>query len=328
MVTASGKTVGFVGLGAMGGHMAANVLKAGFGLIVNDRRPELATSLIESGASWAETARDVAERSDVVFTCLPNLHAIEDVLIGTNGLMDGLRNGQAVFEMSTNSLELARKLHAALAEKGAILLEAPVSGGATGAKRGRLAIWAGGDLAAFEMHRDVLLAIGDRPLHVGPFGAGLITKLVHNCTSQAVQAAIAEVFVMGVKAGAEPLALWEAVRQGALGRRRTFDQLIDQFLPGTYDDAHAALRIIQKDMTLALDLANELDLQMPISMLAMADVEEAMERGWADRDCRSVMLLPQERAGVHIAVDPKSIAEVLKRDPAAPTDTKHGIEEG
>jgi len=326
MVTSPSKTVGFIGLGAMGGYMAANVQKGGFSLVVNDRRPDLAKPLLDGGAIWAANAREVAERSDVVFTCLPNLAAIEDVLIGQDGLAEGLRSGQAVFEMSTNSIELARKLRDALAEKGAVLLEAPISGGATGAKLGRLAIWVGGERAAFDLNLDVLRTIGDRPLHVGAFGSGLVTKLVHNCTSQAVQAAIAEVFVLGVKAGAEPLALWEAVRQGALGRRRTFDQLIDQFLPGNYDDPHAALRIIQKDMSLALGLAAELDVSMPISTFAMEDIEAAMRRGWAERDCRSVMLLPQERAGVKIAVEPSAIQDVLRRDPAAPTDTKHGKE--
>ena len=320
----TGKTVGFIGLGIMGAAMAANLQKAGYRLVVNDTRRAATATHEKAGAVWADTPRAVAEQSEVVFTCLPSLGAIEAVALGSDGIIAGIRPGQVYFEMSTNSLELARRLHAAFGERGAHMLEAPISGGGTGAKRGRLAIWVGGDRSAYDRHVDVLRAMGDRPTHVGPIGAGLVTKLVHNCASQTTQAAIAEIFTFGVKAGAEPLALWEAIRQGSIGRRRTFDGLVDQFLPGNYDKPEAALRIIQKDMMLATGLAREIGVPMRFANMALADIQEAMNRGWAERDARSVMLLPQERVGVHIAVDPAGIDEVLRRDPAAPTDTKRG----
>jgi len=317
-------TVGFIGLGVMGAAMAANVRKAGFPLVVNDVRREAAESVLQAGAQWAATAREVAERSDVVFTCLPTVAAIEAVTLGPGGVLDGIRPGAALFEMSTNSIELAKRMHAAFAERGAHMLDAPISGGAGGAQRGRLAIWVGGDAEAYRRFEPVLLAIGDHPVHVGAPGSGLVTKLVHNCTSQATQAAIAEIFTLGVKAGAEPLALWRAIRQGSIGRRRTFDGLIDEFLPAAYEPAHAALRIVWKDTLLATELGRELGVPMPFSNLAFAQIQEAMNRGWSERDCRSVMLLPQEKAGVSIQVDPEAIREVLRDDPPAPTDSKHG----
>jgi 3-hydroxyisobutyrate dehydrogenase-like beta-hydroxyacid dehydrogenase len=203
-------------------------------------------------------------------------------------------------------------------------LDAPVSGGALGAIRGQMGIWVGGEKAVYDRYEHVLRVMGDMPTHVGPLGSGLVTKLVHNCASQATQAAIAEVFTLGVKAGADPLSLWSAIRQGSIGRRRTFDGLVDEFLPAAYDPPHAALRIIEKDLTLATQLGRELSVPMRISNLALADVQEAMNRGWAERDCRSVMLLPQERAGVSIKVDRERIEEILRKDPAAPTDTKRG----
>jgi 3-hydroxyisobutyrate dehydrogenase len=260
----------------------------------------------------------------VVFTCLPSLAAIEAVALGPDGIVHGIGRDNAYFEMSTNSPELVKRLHAAFAARGAHMLDAPISGGARGAERGRMGIFVGGERSVFDRYEAVLRAMGDRPIHVGDVGAGLVTKPVHNCASQATQAAIAEVFVLGVKAGADPLSLWEAIRQGSIGRRRTFDGLVEEFLPARYDPPHAALRIIEKDMKLATELARDLGVPMRFASLALADIQEAMNRGWAERDCRSVMLLPQERVGVEIKVDPSAIQDVLRRDPPAATDTKYG----
>ncbi|MBB5696228.1 NAD(P)-dependent oxidoreductase [Muricoccus pecuniae] len=324
MSETSRPAVGFIGLGIMGAAMAANLQRAGYALVVHDIRREAAKPHLQAGATWASSPREVAERSDVVLSCLPSVAVIEAVALGYQGILEGTRAGQAYFEMSTNTPALIRRLHAAFLERGAHLLDAPISGGALGAERGRLGIWVGGDRDAFDRFEPVLRAMGDKPVHVGTVGTGLVTKLVHNCTSQATQAAIAEVFVLGVKAGADPVALWEAVRQGSIGRRRTFDGLVDEFLPANFDPPHAALRIILKDMLIATDLGRELGVPMRISQLALADIQEAMNRGWAERDCRSVMLLPQERAGVAIKVEPAAIERVLDRDPPAPTDTKRG----
>jgi 3-hydroxyisobutyrate dehydrogenase len=317
-------TVGFIGLGAMGGSMSLNLLKAGYPVVVNDVRQEAAQRQLSAGAAWANTAAEVASRTEVVFTCLPSLEAIEDVAIGANGILQGMPRGGALFEMSTSSLDLMKRLHATFTEHGAYMLEAPISGGALGCARGRMAIWVGGDRGVYDRFEPVLRAMGDKPAHVGEIGAGLVTKLVHNCASQATQAAIAEVFVLGVKAGADPLSLWTAIRQGVLGRRRTFDGLGDEFLPAAYDQPRVSLSIVEKDLKLATQLGRELRVPMRFANLALADVMEAMNRGWADRDARSVMLLPQERAGVEIAVEPERIAEVFRCDPPAPTDAKHG----
>ena len=204
------------------------------------------------------------------------------------------------------------------------MLDAPVSGGALGSQRGRMGIWVGGDKAVFDRYLKVLEAMGDRPIHVGQLGAGLVTKLVHNCASQSMQAALAEVFALGVRAGADPLSLWAAIRQGSIGRRRTFDGLVDEYLPAEFDPPHAAMRIIEKDLLLATQLGRELKAPMRFANLALADVHEALNRGWGERDARAVMLLPQERVGISIKIDKQAIDEVLRNDPPAPTDTKRG----
>ena len=231
--------------------------------------------------------------------------------LAADGLLAGVKRGAAWFDLSTNSPSLVKKLNAAFAEKGAHMLDAPVSGGPQGAASGKLAIWVGGDKAAFEQHKAVLDAIGDQARYIGPIGSATVAKLVHNMSGYAIVCALAETFAMGVKAGVEPLALWEAVRQGAQGRRYTFDGLINQWLPGKYDPADFALKLAHKDVGLATALGRELGLPMRICELAYAEMTEAMNRGWAGRDCRVVMTLEQERAGIEVKVDPERLKEAL-----------------
>jgi 3-hydroxyisobutyrate dehydrogenase len=186
-----------------------------------------------------------------------------------------------------------------------------VSGGPGGAQSGRLALWVGGDEAIFNRYRSLLEAIGDQPAYIGPIGAGTVAKLVHNCAGYALQTALAEVFTLGVKAGVEPLALFNAVRQGARGRTRTFDMLIDQYLPGVFDPPSFALRLAHKDVALATELGRELGVPMRLANLALAELTEAMNRGWGDRDSRVAMLLQEERAGVEVRVNSEALRDSL-----------------
>ncbi len=319
--------VGFIGLGTMGAYMAANLSKylesSNHGLVVHDVRREAAEPFIAKGAVWAETPQALAEACDVVFLSLPGPREVEAVAAAAGtGVLDGLKPGAAVFDLSTNAPSMVRKLAALYAEKGCHCLDAPVSGGPAGARSGRLAIWVGGDKASFDEHKVFLDAFADQARYIGAIGAGSVAKLVHNCAGYAIQTALAEVFTMGVKGGVEPLALWEAVRTGAVGRSRSFDRLIDQFLPNRYEPPAFALKLAMKDMTLATDLGRELGVPMRLSNLAYADMLEAMARGWEGQDSRSAMKLQIERAGVEIAVDPARIKVALERDPPATGDPK------
>jgi 3-hydroxyisobutyrate dehydrogenase len=307
--------IGFIGLGTMGASMAANLQKAGYQLVVHDVRRASADPHIARGATWAGTPRAVGEAAEVVLTSLPGPPEVEAVALGDNGLLAAMRSGAAYFDLSTNSPTLVRRLHADFATRGVHMLDAPVSGGPAGARTGRMALWVGGDEAIFQRHKAVLDAMGDQARYVGPIGAGSVAKLVHNCAGYAIQAALAEVFALGVKGGVEPLALWEAVRTGAVGRRRTFDALADQFLPGKYDPAAFALRLAHKDVSLATGLGRELGVPMRVANLALAEMTEAVNRGWESRDSRVAMLLQLERSGVEVSVEPDRIRAVLERDP-------------
>ena len=306
--------VGFVGLGTMGSGMALNTLKGGFELVVHDINRDAAAPHLEAGATWAESPRAVMEVSDVVLTSLPGPPEVEAVALGDSGLLAGIRPGKVYFDLSTNSPTLIRRIHDQFAKAGAHVLDAPVSGGPHGARSGRLAIWVGGDKAVYEQNKHVLDAIGDKPYYVGPIGAGAIAKLVHNCTGYILQTALAETFTMGIKAGVDPLVLWQAVRHGALGRRQTFDGMTQHFLPAHFDPPDFALRLARKDVSLAVEVGREFDVPMRLANMTLAEMTEAINRGWGGRDSRVAMLLQEERSGVQVQVPQEQIQAVLDND--------------
>ena len=279
--------VGFIGLGAMGRPMASSLQRAGHTVQAFDlRRVE--------GFDWRDSPRAASEGCEVVFTSLPGPAEVES--------MAPEIKAPVWFDLSTNSPQVVRRMHAALKKKGTEFLDAPVSGGPKGAQSGKLAIWVGGAEPVFEKFKPVLKSIGDQPYYVGPIGAGTVAKLAHNAASFTIQAALAEIFTLGVKGGVEPVALYRALRQGATGRKRAFDRLAEHFLPGVYDPPAFTVRLAHKDMKLALELAEEAHVPMRVGKIALEELEAAMQRGWSDRDCRVAMTLQEERAGVSVKV--------------------------
>lgn len=305
--------LGFIGLGTMGAGMALNLRKAGHDLLVYDVRPESAEPLIAAGAKLAKTVGDIGRVSAVVFTSLPGPKEMQQVGLGDGGLLGAMRPGSAWFDLSTNSPTVVRDVYQQCKARGITLFDAPVSGGPAGARSGKLAIYVGGDKDAVERYKPLLDALGDQVIRVGDIGAGNSAKLVHNVASMTVRMMIAEVMTLGVKAGVEPLELWHAIRQGAIGRARTFDRIGDQYLQAKYDPPNFALRLAHKDLTLGLDLARELGVPMHYAEVAYKDFTEALERGWGERDSRSPMQLQNERAGVTIQVSAQDVQKTLAR---------------
>ena len=293
----------FIGLGVMGRSMALNLQAAGHEVRAFDIRR------VEGFPHFCASAAEAVQGCELVFTSVPGPNEVDAVAAQIKPV---LRAGAAWFELSTNSPTRIRRLHGDLAKQTVHLLDAPVSGGASGAKSGKLAIWVGGDRAVYDRYVSVLRTIGDQPLYVGAIGAGTVAKLAHNTASFALHAALAEVFTLGVKGGVEPLALFRALRQGASGRKRPFDRLAENFLPGKYDPANFALRLAHKDATLALDLAREVGVPMPFGQLALDELSRAMQRGWADRDFRVSLTQQEERAGVKVHVSEAELRRALE----------------
>jgi 3-hydroxyisobutyrate dehydrogenase len=286
--------IGFIGLGAMGAPMAASLERAGHAV----------QSFDLNGKGSRKTLREACEGAEVLFTSLPGPAEVEAVTKDVSV--------PVWFDLSTNSPRKIREISNSLLKKKIHVLDAPVSGGPNGAKSGKLAIWVGGDRATYDKYLPVLKAIGDQPFYVGAIGAGTVAKLAHNAASFTVQASLAEIFTLGVKGGVEPLALFQALRQGATGRKRTFDRLPEHFLSGKYDPADFTVRLAHKDVTLAMELAAEVGVPMRVGRIALDELAEAMKRGWAERDCRVAMTLQEERAGVNVRVPDAALREALK----------------
>ncbi len=305
--------IGFIGLGNMGGGMAANVLRAGHDLTVHDLRREAATPLLESGAAWADTPAELAAACDIVLTSLPGPREVEAITLGEGGILEGSTEGSVYIDLSTSSPTLIRSIAEDFAAKGISVLDAPVSGGPVGARTGRLAVMVGGDREVYERVKPALDAIGDKVSYIGPIGSGSIAKLMHNCIGYGLQTIVAECLTLGVKAGVDPQPLFEAISNGSVGRGSSFANTYpNTFLAGNFDPPSFALRLAHKDVSLALELGREYGVPMSVGNIAHQELTAALNRGWADLDSRVAMRLQEERAGnIEVRIE-KADADALE----------------
>ena len=293
--------IGFIGLGNMGGPMALNVLKAGHTMVVNDLRHELAKPHLALGAVWADAPKAVAQASEVVFTSLPGPREVEAVALGPGGGPGGAGGGTIYIQLSTHSAALIRKIHGICAERGVPVPAAPGTGGVPRPQPGKLAVLVGGDEALYRRVKPVLDAIGDKVTWVGAIGCGTVAKLVHNMVSACSRMAIAEGMTLGVKAGVAPEVLLDALSKSSFGQMRVLKDMIpNTVFPGAYDDVNFALRLLRKDVGLATELGREYHVPMMIAAIAEQQLEEALRRGWGDKDSMTFFKLQEERAGVEL----------------------------
>ena len=300
--------IGFIGVGNMGAGMANNLIKAGHRLTINEIVRERATPLLEQGAKWADSPREVAEASEITFTSLPAPVDVEAVALGDGGVLEGSRPGTVYIDLSSNSVSLVRRVYDVFKAKGVHMLDAPVSGGVTGARSGRLAIMVGGDEAVYQRVKTVLDDFGDNVVYCGGIGSGSVCKLMHNCLGAVTSQAISECFTLGVKAGVDIKPLWETVRRATFGRRAAgIHELPNSWFSGNFEPdwekGFFAIRLMRKDVGLATQLGRENDVPMPLANLAEQELVQALNRGWGDDPTAKVRLLQEERSGVQLRAD-------------------------
>jgi 3-hydroxyisobutyrate dehydrogenase len=311
-------TVGLIGLGNMGSGMAGNLIKAGYPLVVHDLRPEATRDLVARGARPAASVAEVARLADVTLTSLPGPSEVEAV---ATELLEGMRKGCVWVDTTTSRPTLIRRIEPRFREKGLYVLDAPVSGGKTGAATRNLAVMVGGDRTVYERVKPVLDAIGDKVFYAGAIGAGSVCKLVHNMVGHSVRQAVAEALTLGVKAGVDAEAVWEGLRRGALGRMHYLHEGMPKTVfRGEYDPPMFALALARKDIGLATELAREFDVPLPMTNLAEQIAIEAMNRGWGGLDNNVVFRLQEEAAGVEVrapGVDSARAARFITTHPEA-----------
>ena len=265
-------SIGFIGLGIMGQPMVRNLLRAGYRVVVRDIVAASVEALVSEGAESGGSPRDVAERTDILITMLPDSPEVEAVYAGVDGVLEAARPGWLAIDMSSISPRVAREMAERAAAAGAAMLDAPVSGGDKGAIAGTLSIMVGGTEGAFERARPVFEAMGKTIVHVGPSGAGQVAKVCNQVVVAVVIEAVSEALVLGAKAGVDPTRIAE-VLQGGLASTKVLDMRRANMLGGTFDPGFR-IRLHLKDLKNALELAREAGVVLP----ATVEVEQLMQR--------------------------------------------------
>ena len=291
--------LGFIGTGNMGNPMAANLIKAGHQVTVHDLRREAATNLLEMGAEWADSPREAVPGNEAVLTSLPVPRDVEAVVLGENGILEGAASGSVVFDLSTNSPTVVRRLNQVCAERGVTLLDSPVSGGVYGAAAGTLAVMVGGDRSVFDRFEGVLGAIGSHVVYCGPVGNGSVCKICNNLMSMGTGVLLAEALTLGVKAGVDLAILADVIANSSGSSRRLTEKFPRFLFQGNFEPGFATA-LAAKDVRLATDLGREYEVATDLSNLVDQRHVEAMFRGWGPEDSDAVARIQEEKAGVQL----------------------------
>jgi len=291
------ETVGFIGLGNMGGPVASHIQRAGFPLVVCDVRAEATRPFEAAGARVADSATALARLSDIIITALPMPGDVEQVACGAAGILQGIRPNSIYIDISTSPPSLIRRLEPLFRSRGAFALDAPVASGQPGAARGIHEVMVGGDKEIFDRAAPVLRAFGDQVLHAGPLGSGSICKLVHQMINSTISQAIAEGLTLGVKAGVDTKVLWECVRRGMVGRMHVLHVQVPQTVfRNRFETDTFPLKLLRKDVGLATALGREYQVPLPLANMAEQNLVEAANRGWGEKSAYTVTFLLQEEA--------------------------------
>ena len=290
---------GFIGLGRMGLPMSYRLLNAGFDLTAHNRSPEKVRQIVDAGAKPGHSAAETTQATDILMTCLPDVATVEAVFLDADGIIANAKPGQVLIDHSTVGMSTTQACAAAAAEKGALFLDAPISGGTERAANGTLTIMAGGPRDAYDRALPLFEAMGATIRHIGPTGAGTAVKLVNQLLVGIHTMAAAEALLLGAKAGADPALVYEVVSSG-WGQSFMLDRNAPAMLERNFAGDRAQMRVILKDLGLIQDLAQSLQSPIPAGDLAYRKFQEAVAKGLADFDPAAVVLPLEEEAGWEI----------------------------
>lgn len=292
--------IGFIGIGRMGRFMARNLARGGHNLTVFDSQRETAEELLSEGASWVDSPSAVAAASQVVFTALPRPQDVEMVALGDSGILNGAAPDMAYFDLSTTDPDTIHRVAAAAKPKGVHVLDAPVSGGVSGAEHATLCIMVGGDQSVYTRHKAVLELIGEKVIYCGEQGMGAVCKIVNNLVNLGNYVLVSEALALGLKAGAQTEVMFEAISHSS-GNTECMQEFPGSLFQGNFEPGFK-LDLGAKDVGLATEMGRQLRLPMELANIIEQRFTEARNRGWGELASVSVAQLQEERADVKIRV--------------------------
>ena len=288
------EAIGFIGLGHMGSGMVKSLIRNGYPVVAHDQITQAVQAMEKAGATSAQSCREVAERCRVVLSSLPDPAAVEAAALGEAGIIEGIRPGGVYIDLSSIDPTTSRKVHAALAEKGARMLDCPVGKGPPEAASGDLTLMVGGDADLLEEMRHVLEALGSAIHHCGPAGSGAAAKLINNLVSCSLAALSSEAVVLGAKAGVDLDTLCAIMASTAADNRHLRITVMPRTLDGIFEPRFK-LALAHKDLGLACRMALELNVPVPLGQAARVVHDMAMGMGLADED-QGACIKPLEKA--------------------------------
>jgi 3-hydroxyisobutyrate dehydrogenase len=292
-------SVGFIGVGNMGNPMAGNVLKAGFPLTVFDKNGRAMENLVQAGARAASSVADVAARAEIVMTCLPMSPDVESLYLDAGGLVELARPDTILIDLSSVLPSTPRKLEPAARARGLHFLEAPVSGGTSGARAATLAVMVGGDPQILERARPVLRAIGPNIFSVGPVGAGNTVKAINNMMACVNSLAMMEGVVLGVKAGLDPMVVYEVVKASS-GGSKALERIPAALVPRKFDPGFK-VQLMNKDLDTFNSIARELHVPVSFANVAQRYQQAALAAGLGELDTSAVVQIIERLAAIQIS---------------------------
>lgn len=292
------KNIGFIGLGIMGCPMARNLLKKGYSLTVYDIVPEKVDDLVDAGAKAGSSNKDVAEKSEIIITMLPNSPEVKEAVLGQDGVLDGARPGTILIDMSSIAPLASKEVSERAKEKKVVMLDAPVSGGEPKAVEGTLAIMVGGPAETFEEVKDILSVMGASVTLVGEIGSGNTTKLANQIIVALNIAAMSEAMVLATKAGVDPENVFKAIRGGLAGSA-VLDAKMPLALEGNFKPGFR-IELHIKDLANALDTAHGIGVPVPLSSVVMEIMQALKVDGKGSDDHGGIIQFYEKLAKVQV----------------------------